>query len=121
MIVDLSPSPEFIGSTSSYTFVPDYSTQIIRTSYTGNFPNQPLSGYFNVAYDGTVSAANANAFSVRKSLEQLPGIVTVGVDRRYASEAVDGVCVDVAVGSSTVKCSTSCTPCGFGSRGIKAN
>ncbi len=124
VIIDLSPSTEFVGSINSYHYFPDYSTQIIRVSYTGDFPIQPLSGYFNVAYDGTLSApinTDASASSVRKSLEDLPGIVSVGVERSYASQEVDDVCVDMLVGSSTVQCSSSCTPCKFGTRGIKAN
>jgi hypothetical protein len=124
VVIDLSTSAEFIGSIRSYRYIPEYNTQIIRISYMGDFPTQPLSGYFNVAYDGVLSVpinADASAGSVRKSLEDLPGIVTAGVDRSYASQVVDGVCVDVAIGSSTVKCSSFCTPCSFGSRGIKAN
>ncbi|KAL7440180.1 hypothetical protein ACHAXH_004154 [Discostella pseudostelligera] len=124
VIIEFSQSTDFIGLTSSYHYFPDYSTQIIRISCTGGFPTQSFSGYFNVAYDGYLSApinAGASAISVRKSLEELPGIVTAGVERSYSSQVVDGSCVNVAVGSSTVRCSSSCMPCSFGSKGIKAN
>ena len=123
-VIEFSPRIDFTATTTFYRYFPDYSTQIIRTSYTGESPLRQLSGYFNVAYDGSLSApinAHATADNVRNVLEELPGVDTAGVERKYASRAVSGICIDTAVGSSLIKCSTSCSPCSFDAEGIKAN
>ncbi|KAL7542723.1 hypothetical protein ACHAXR_012023, partial [Thalassiosira sp. AJA248-18] len=123
-VVEFSPSTDFVGTIVPYQWLPDYSTQIIRTSYTGNSLPQQLSGYFNVAYDGSLSApinAHASADNVRVALEDIPGIDTVSVEREYASQVLSGVCIDITIGSSLVDCSSVCSPCSFGIRGIKAN
>ena len=123
-VIEFSPRIDFTATTTFYRYFPDYSTQIIRTSYTGESPLRQLSGYFNIAYDGSLSGpinAHATADNVRNVLEELPGVDTAGVERKYASRAVSGICIDAAVGSSLIKCSTSCSPCSFDAEGIKAN
>jgi len=122
--VELSPSIDFTGTTTSFKCLPDYSTQIIRTSYTGLSPPQQLVGYFNVVYDGSLSDpinAHASADEVRDALEGLPGIETVSVERDFASKVLPDVCIDATAGSTLVECSSACSPCNFGSKGITAN
>ena len=123
-MIELSPSLDFSVATTSYQYIPDYSTQIIRTACIGALPRQTLSGYFKVEYDKEMSVpinAHASEDEVRDAIEGLPSVETVSVERDYASQVVENVCIDVAVGSSLVVCSTSCSPCDFGSKGIKAN
>ena len=123
--IELSPNSDFGGITTHVSrHSPDYSVQIIRTVYTGNAPLDYLGGYFNIEYDGSRSVpinAHASADDVRFILEDLPGIDTVSVARDYADQSLPGVCIDVSIGSSSVECSASCSPCNFGDRGIKAN
>ncbi|KAL3761394.1 hypothetical protein ACHAW5_005766 [Stephanodiscus triporus] len=124
-VIEFSSRIEFTATSTFYhQYFPDYSTQIIRTSYVGESPLRQLSGYFNVAYDGSLSApinVHATADNVRDILEDLPGIDTVGVERQFASQVVYGVCIDAQIGYSLIKCSKACSPCGFGAEGIKAN
>jgi hypothetical protein len=123
-LVELSPHSDFGGITTKLKHSPDYSVQIIRTMYTGTSPLDYLGGYFNLEYDGSRSVpinAHASADDVRFILEDLPGIDTVSVTRDFAHQSLPGVCIDVYLGSSSVECSTSCSPCNFGDRGIKAN
>ena len=87
-VVEFSPTMEFIGTTTSYQYSPDYSTQFIRTSYTGDSPPQQLSGYSNVLFDGSLSTpiiAHVSADDVCVALEGLPGIETASVERDYLS------------------------------------
>eukprot|EP00970_Alexandrium_tamarense_P009994 scaffold1976_cov187-Alexandrium_tamarense.AAC.23 len=124
VMVEISPNAAFTGSPLSYRHVPDYATQTIRTYFTGDeLPNQ-LSGYFNIAYDEVVSEplnAHASDNDVRVALESLPGINTAKVKRNLASQDIDGVCIDIAVGSPLVQCDPFCSPCNFAAKGIKAN
>ncbi|KAL7554975.1 hypothetical protein ACHAWF_018557 [Thalassiosira exigua] len=123
-VIEFSQDPDFSGASTSYQYSPDYSIQYIRTSYAGDQPPEQLSGYFNVAYDGSLSApinAHASAETVRVALEGLPGIGTASVERGYAHQVIPGVCVDVTAGSSLVECSSACSPCDFAAKGIKAN
>ena len=121
---EISPNSAFDGNVNALTYRPDYSNQIIRTYRTASASAHPLSGYFNVAYDGYMSSslsAQATANDVRFALERLPGIKTAKVDREYASQEVPGICIDVIAGSSNVQCSSLCSPCSFKSKGIIAN
>jgi len=115
--IELSPRIDFEGTTRVVKYIPDYTVQIIRTSNTGESPPRQLSGYFYVAYDGETSSpilVDASADNLRDALEALPGIRTVGVERKYASRVVSGVCIDATVGSSLITCSAVCSPCSFG-------
>ena len=123
-IVELSPRSDFGGMAHNSQYSPDYSVQVIRTMYTGEEPLYALGGYFNIEYDGSLSQpihAHASADDVRLVLEDLPGIETVRVTRDFAYQSLPGVCIDVSIGSSSVKCSALCSPCNFGDRGIRAN
>ncbi|KAL9190302.1 hypothetical protein ACHAXT_007513 [Thalassiosira profunda] len=122
-VIELSTSVDFTGTVKAYQYSPDYSIQVIRTSYAGDAPPRSLSGYFTLAYEGSISEpihAHASAESVRHALEGLPGINTVSVQRAYSSQVAPGVCIDVIAGSSSVSCSSSCSPCDFGAAGIQA-
>eukprot|EP00984_Skeletonema_dohrnii_P023836 scaffold12938_cov128-Skeletonema_dohrnii-CCMP3373.AAC.1 len=123
--IELSPNSDFGGTSARISrHSPDYSVQIIRTMYTGTEPLDYLGGYFNIEYDGSRSVpvnAHASADDVRFILEDLPGIDTVSVTRDFAHQSLSGVCIDVSVGSSSVQCSASCSPCNFAEQGIKAN
>jgi len=124
-VIELSATSDF-GGTSTHVLrhSPDYSVQIIHIMYTGAEPLDYLGGYFNIEYDGSRSEpinAHASADDLRFILEDLPGIDTASVTRAFAHQSVPGVCVDVSIGSSSVKCSASCSPCNFSEKGIKAN
>ena len=88
-------------------------------------PTYPLSDYLHIAYDGYSSiqlSAQASSNEVRSAaLESLTGIQMAKVERSYASPEVENVCIDLSVGSSTIQCSSSCSPCNFKSEGIVAN
>ncbi len=54
-------------------------------------------------------------------MEGISGIETVSVEQQYASQVVADICIDIAIGSFVVQCSNTCSsPCGFGSKGIRA-
>lgn len=124
-VIELSPISDFGGpATHVLRHSPDYSVQTIRTMYTGTEPLDYLGGYFNIEYSGSQSvpiSAHASADDVRFILEDLRGIDTASVTRSFAHQSLPGVCVDVSVGSSSVECSASCSPCNFAEKGIKAN
>jgi hypothetical protein len=121
---ELGANSAFIGNLVKTSHYPDYSTQIIRTSHGASAHMYPLGGYFHIEYDGFISSplsARATAYDVRVALENLPGIITAGVERTFASQEVSNACIDVVIGTSTVHCSSSCSPCNFKSKGIVAN
>ena len=123
-IIELSASSTFDVMPTVLQHSPDYSIQRIRIVSTGTAPLQFLSGYFNIEYDGRRSKpinAHASADEVRFILEDLPGIDTVSVIRDVSEQPLPGVCIDVRIGSFTVECNPSCSPCNFAQLGMKAN
>jgi hypothetical protein len=127
-VVELDSSNTFISNPQTFSMIPDYNVQTIRTSSgtaSGrDFQNPGVGGYFTLSYEGAVTgivSSAATTSEVRHALEGLPGINTVSVDKTFSSEKLAAsICVDVIAGSTTVACNAACT-CDFAAAGVQGN
>jgi hypothetical protein len=127
VVAELDLNADFSGDVIVRTMIPDYTVQIVGVKaqsfkYT-SYQRPGISGSFRLSYEVWQTddiTSHATAFEVRKALENLPPIRTVSVERDYSSIRVDGACIDIVIGSSTVRCSEYCN-CNFASNGLQGN
>jgi hypothetical protein len=127
IVVEVAQSEDFSIPLLSKSIMPDNTVQIVRIiseSFVRNpFQVVPISGSFRLLYDGhhTVDLpSNCEEIELRVALENLPGITTVTIHKTYSALQLNKACVDLAVGSSVVRCSFICS-CNFFSSGLRGN